>query len=202
MSRGGVFVNIVSFNILIAAILLVVIFLVFFSSKSSAIPLNQTTINFQPDPQNDKVIITEGWDASQLNKILADFQNIYKRDGYPPYSIDITQLTTQRYKLTFPKDIHPLLFSFLINYLAYPMGFDVQHRTVAGEMTMNFSFGGLEPQVLGQKAILYIPEDDQAHVVVYLHASSGANLVMTFSNLIWSTTDIYKPNSVVQYLHP
>jgi hypothetical protein len=85
--------------------------------------------------------------------------------------------------LTFPEDIHPFVFTSLVNYLLYPIEFAVVDRSiaVAGKATLDSAFEGIPESLCGEKAVLYIPEDDQDYDVVYLQTSSGANLAYSFS---------------------
>lgn len=83
--------------------------------------------------------------------------------------------------------MHPLLFTFLINYIAYPFDLDPSRRSivVGSKTTLNFLFEGIDPSLFGQKAILYLPENDQDHTFVYLHTASGASFANSFSELVW-----------------
>jgi len=142
--------------------------------------------SFVPDPNNDKVIIVRGWDDNELGKVIDDFINTYKNDGYPAYTIEPHKQGEKTLRLTFPKDIHPLLFTFLVNYAAYPFDLDFSHRSimVAGKTTLTSLFEGIDPSFIGQKAILYLPENDQDHDVVYMH-TAGNTFANSFSELAW-----------------
>ena len=91
------------------------------------------------------------------------------------------------YRLNFPEDIHPSLFASLINYLLYPIEIEIPGRsiTVAGKTTLNSAFEGIFESLIGEKAVLYVPEADQDHDVVYLQTESGANFANVFSESIW-----------------
>ena len=76
---------------------------------------------------------------------------------------------------------------FLINYLAYPFDLDSKNRSiiVGGKTTLNSGFEGIDSSLVGKKAILYVPENDQDHDVVYMQTESEVNLANTFSELKW-----------------
>jgi hypothetical protein len=152
-----------------------------------ATPQQTNVTPFVPDPKNDKVIVVKGWDENELRKIFADFIKTYENEGYPPYSIEPHKQQERLYRLQFPKDIHPLLFTFLINYMAYPFDFDLTNRSilVAGKTTLTRGFEGLDQSLIGEKALLYLPENDQDHAVVYMHTSSGTTFANLFSELVW-----------------
>ena len=140
---------------------------------------------FTPDPNNDKVILVKGWKEDELHKILDDF---IEEDvsNMPPPKIDIHKRYTTLYSLTFPQDIHPTQFGFLVNYLAYPMNFGPPERSivVAGKTTLNSDFQ--VPQSLtGKKAIVYLPENDQEYDVIYLQTEDGATFANSFNEGVW-----------------
>ena len=149
--------------------------------ESASIP------NFTPNPQNDKVILVKGWNEVEIQKIIHDFIETYKNDGYSAYTIEPHKQSENLYRLTFSQDIHPLLFTFLVNYIAYPFDLDYKNRSiiVGGKTTLNAGFEGLDSSLVGKKAILYIPENDQDHDVVYMQTESGINLLMSFNSLKW-----------------
>src|SRR2546423_9947111 len=86
-----------------------------------ASPESASIQNFTSNPQNDKAILVKGWNEVEIQKIIHDFIETYKNDGYPAYTIEPHKQSENLYRLTFPQDIHPLLFTFLVNYLAYPV---------------------------------------------------------------------------------
>jgi hypothetical protein len=51
---------------------------------------------------------------------------------------------------------------------------------------LNTGFDGIDPSLLGQKAIFYLPKDDEDHHVVYMKTESGLNLACSFSESGWS----------------
>jgi hypothetical protein len=152
-----------------------------------ASPESATIPSFTPNPENDKVILAKGWNEVEIRKIINDFIETYKNDGYPAYTIEPHKQSENLYRLTFPQDIHPLLFTFLVNYLAYPFDLDFKNRSiiVGGKTTLNSDFEGIDSSLVGKKAILYIPENDQDHDVVSMQTESGVNLANSFNELKW-----------------
>lgn len=140
---------------------------------------------FTPDLQNDKVIRVTGWNEDELRKILDDFVE-EDLSGAPRYKIEIEKLEEESYRLTFPQDIHPTVFTFLVNYLAYPIDFDLQGRsvTVVGKSTLNSAFG-ISDALVGEKAIIYVPENDEDCDVVYLLTEAGASFQNSLDEMIW-----------------
>jgi len=136
---------------------------------------------FEPDANNDKVIIVYGWNEDELLTILDGFA-AEDRPGAPVYRIEMRQQREDCYRLTFPEDIHPFLFTTLVNYLLYPIELGIGDRSisVAGKTTLTRAFEGIPESLWGQRAVLYVPEDDQDHDVVYLQTESGLNLAYSF----------------------
>lgn len=138
-----------------------------------------TVSSFTPDPNNDKVIIVSGWNGDELRGILDDFI-AEDTSGSPPLEVASQMQYDNCYRLTFPRDIHHLEFTALVNYLLYPIDFGTRDRSLAvvGKATLNSSFAGIPESLSGQKAVFYVPENDQDHDVVYLQTESGGNLAI------------------------
>jgi len=142
---------------------------------------------FTPDPHNDKQVFVQGWDETEMRKIIADFVKAYENDGYPPYSIEPHKQNDKLFRLQFPSDIHPLLFTFLVNYIAYPFDLDPENRRilVAGTTTLTRGYDGLDDSLIGRMALFYLPENDQDHDVVYMHFSDRTTYANSFNDLVW-----------------
>ncbi|HXF39715.1 MAG TPA: hypothetical protein VN687_08380 [Blastocatellia bacterium] len=142
---------------------------------------------FDATPDNDKVLIVKGWSEGELRKIIQDFVELYKEYPYPEYVIEIHNGDGALYRLTFPKDIHPRLFTFLVNYAAYPFDLPLGGRTilVAGRATLTSGYAGIADSHLGQQALFYLPENDEDHAVVYMQMESGVSFANDFSKLVW-----------------
>jgi uncharacterized protein (DUF983 family) len=129
---------------------------------------------FAPDANNDKVIIVRGWNENELLAILNGFA-ARDQPGAPECRIEIQPQEEDCYRLRFPLDIHPFLFTSLVDYLLYPSEIAIGNRLVAaaGKTTLDSAFEGIPETHYGQEALLYVPEDDRDHDVVYLQTKSG-----------------------------
>ncbi|MEK6280256.1 MAG: hypothetical protein AABN95_07850 [Acidobacteriota bacterium] len=145
---------------------------------------------FSADPENDKVITVSGWNEVELRQILEGFI-AENSSGWPPYKVDLHEEYKNRFRLSFPEDIHPSLFAFLVNYAMYPIEFETKQRRiiVAGRATLNEAFDGIPEEFLGQKAILYVPENDEEHDVVYLQTETGMNFANSLGENDWRQVD-------------
>ncbi|HMG75755.1 MAG TPA: hypothetical protein VK582_19800 [Pyrinomonadaceae bacterium] len=129
---------------------------------------------FIPDPNNDKVITVSGWNEEELGKALDDFTG--QDTSGSPRKIDIQKRFENLYRLTFPEDISVFDFMALVNYLNYPIDLGSPEReiTVAGTTTLSSAFAGIPESLWGKSAILYVPETDEDHDVVYMQTEAGA----------------------------
>ena len=153
---------------------------------------------FTPDPNNDKAILIEGWSEDELRRILDDFVE-QDLKAFAAFRIQIEERLENSFVLIFPEDIHPAEFVSLINYLAYPIHFDAAGRAivVAGKTTLNADFDGLPKSLAGKKAILYIPDNDEDHDVVYLQTESSMTLAKSFNEVAWRMVkDPRLPNTI------
>jgi len=68
--------------------------------------------------------------------------------------IEPHQQSENLYQLKFPIGIHPQIFIYLINYLAYPFDLNLTNRSifVVGQATLNTGFEGVDPSLIGQKS--------------------------------------------------
>src|SRR5256884_9527923 len=156
---------------------------------------------FTPDPDNDKVIVVKGWNEDELQRILDDFV-AEDSSGVASYKIEVEKRDEDLHRLTFPQDIHAALFGFLVNHLAYPTNFVLTGRsiTVAGKTMLSSDFQGIPKSLVGSKAIIYVPEDDQDYDVVYLQTESGATLANSFSDGVWRNVNNARLSSEVKTL--
>jgi hypothetical protein len=143
---------------------------------------------FTPDPNNDKAILVEGWNEDELRKILDDFVE-QDLSAFAAFRIELEKRFENSFVLTFPEDIHPAEFISLINYLAYPFQPDTTGRAivVAGKTTLNSDFDGLPESFAGKQAILYIPDNDEDHDLIYLQTESSMTLAKSFNEVAWRT---------------
>lgn len=155
---------------------------------------------FVPDSKNDKIIMVTGWNEGELRKILDDFIE-EDLSGAPPYKIEIEKRYESTFRLIFPRDIHPTVFTSLINYVAYPIGFGLQERpvTVVGKTTLDSAFGVSE-SLIGETAIIYVPENDEDYTAVYMQTEAGASFANLLDEMIWRPIDNARLSSAVKML--
>jgi uncharacterized membrane protein YhaH (DUF805 family) len=140
--------------------------------------------SFAPTPNNHTTILVRGWDRPDLNKILSDFEATYK---IPKENIEIARRADGAQIIHFPNDIHPRLLLYLVNYLQYPKGFDLSHRTIGvlAHAQLSQAFGMPDPSLDGKPATIYVPEADAAHDVVYADVQARGAFVVTLADFEW-----------------
>lgn len=156
--------------------------------------------SFTPDPNNDKVIITSGWKETELKRIVDDFRE--QDDVAPPMEIEIQPHHEAQFLLTFPADIAPWEFAALVNYLNYPFDFDLANRSlmIAGRTTLNSDFHGIPESLMGKKAIVYVPENDDDYTVVYLQAETGDTFAESMNEMGWQSVDAPRLPAAIRML--
>lgn len=169
-----------------AAVIVLPLVLVLIAKPVKAEDAQTDLAPFTPDPDNDKSILIQGWNEDELRQILDDFVE-QDLSAFAAFRIEIQKRFENSCALTFPEDIHPDEFVCLINYLAYPIDFDLTGRSiiVAGRTTLNSDFDGLPKEFEGKKALLYIPESDDDYQVVYLQVESGGTLAKSLNEGDW-----------------
>jgi hypothetical protein len=156
-----------------------------FAKPAAAEILKADIPPFTVDPRNDKSIVISGWTEDELRKALDDFIEDGSSDSPP--KVDVQKRLENLYLLTFPEDIRPSEFVAMVNYLNYPIDLSPAGRaiTVAGRATLNSDFEGIPQSLIGKKAVLYVPENDEDYDVVYLRAETGTILENSFNRETW-----------------
>jgi len=170
-----------AFLIPVAVIVLPLVLVLIAKPVKADIP--QTDLSpFTPNPDNDKMILVQGWNEEELRDMLDDFVE-EDLSAFAAFRIEILKRFENCFELTFPEDIHPVEFVSLINCLAYPINFGPAGRSiiVAGRATLNSDFDGLPKSLEGKKALLYLPENGEAYDVVLLQTESGVTLAKSFN---------------------
>jgi hypothetical protein len=130
-----------------------------------------TTAQYVPNPQNDKTLIVYGWSSDEIKKILSDFAATYKVQGFKY----LLRTEDQPLRVVFPDDIESALFSFLVNYVQYPIGFDFKHRSIVstGTVTLTPDFGLPSLALSGKRALFYVPTNDNEYDLVYVRVGEN-----------------------------
>jgi hypothetical protein len=123
-----------------------------------------------PKPANGKEVVVRGWANEELSGILTDFADAYDNDLGPHFDYEVQPHDNGSIHVTFPHDIPALQFSFLVNYVQYPKNYDLKGRSISvvGKALITPDFHPPSNSLVGQKAIFYIPSNDQKYDLVYV----------------------------------
>jgi len=125
-----------------------------------------------PIAMSDKELLVRGWSDSELRQILGDFQRL-SGDRLPAsFSTKIHAADGAFSRVTFPADIPAVDFCFLVNYVQYPKGFDLNSRTlvVAGRATIASEFLPSDQSFVGKRILVYVPSEDKRYDEVFAQA--------------------------------
>ena len=134
-------------------------------------------------------LLVEGWNDSELRKIISDFQHI-DNDQPWSFSTEIHAGPGWGLRVTFPTGIEPDCFCFLINYAQYPKKFDLKSRTilVAGKATINSDFLPSDQSLIGERMLFYVPSNDTDYDVIYAQVR-GQGYKYPFSSDRWQRVE-------------
>jgi len=135
---------------------------------------------------SDKELFVRGWSDAEVRQIVGDFQQMY-RDRLPSnFSTEVHAREGGVLRVTFPSDIKPEFFCWLINYFQYPRNFDFKSRTilVAGRATISSDFLTTDQSLIGKRIMFYIPTDDKDYDVVFAQVE-GQSYEYPFTSERW-----------------
>jgi hypothetical protein len=180
---------IVAFVVIIVAIVVAVIAILSAKIQRGEREDARLTSLFVPDPNNQTALVVRGWNRDELQKIITDFSHSYGITDTSGFHIDAKDGHTL--EITFPSDIQPKLLMFLVNYVQYPKGFDLTHRSigVVGHALLTPAFGAPDPKLNGRRATIYVPANYTEYDVVYVRLETGETYRVPFSDMGWQATD-------------
>lgn len=135
---------------------------------------------------SNKEIAVRGWNASELRQIVGDFQQMYRDRIASNFSTGLQVGDGEVLRVTFPGDITPQLFCWLVNYIQYPKDLDLKSRTilVAGNATISSDFLPSDQSLIGKRIMLYIPTEDTRYDQVFAQVD-GLSYEYPFSSERW-----------------
>ncbi|WP_129776503.1 hypothetical protein [Peristeroidobacter soli] len=173
--------------VLVAAAATVVIILLFRGKISGLMSREPPPkgVAFVPDPNSDKRIVASGWTNDELTRILRDFAKLYTLDD--SFASWVKTGDSKAVVISFPNDIPPDLFFFLVNYLNYPNAYELsnRHLAIAGKATLTAAFDVPQPFLVGRSAKVYVPEGDKEFDLVYVTLPSGESYKISFTDHQW-----------------
>jgi hypothetical protein len=141
------------------------------------------------NPSNKTTLSIRGWHRAEVDQILEDFYRLYSLPDSS--SLRIEAKSNDIFVLTFPQDIQPKLFLFLVNYIQYPKNFDLTHRFIGvlGRVVLTPGFGAPDSALVGKLTVIYVPANDTEYDLVYARVESGTTYRIPFTTLSWKMTE-------------
>jgi hypothetical protein len=166
--------------------LLAILLLRFMAGLQTAVTQDKLmTASFVADPNNKTSLSVRGWNRPELAKILTDFRRLYDLPEASEWVIE--EKSGDVFTVTFPRDIQPKLFLFLVNYCRYPKDLDLNGRSIGvlGRAVLTAAYGVPDDSLIGKEAEIYVPADDIEYDEVYARVERGEAYRIPFTNLIW-----------------
>ena len=129
--------------------------------------------------QNDKLVISDNITATEIDRILTGFCNMYNKEKYQAQP-RLYKLSEKQFAITFPYDIEFEFFCYFINYVRYPMGFDKSFE-VTGWTTTKSGETWITEKSAGKRVMLFIPADDTEYDNVYLTTEDSIGYKLGFA---------------------
>jgi hypothetical protein len=150
--------------------------------------LSEMQSAYEPNPDNRSSIDVVGWKQDEINRILADFRGNY---GLPDSSLAVTKHGDGQFRVSFPHDIEPRIFFFLVNYIRYPKEMDLRARRIGvlGRARLSRAYGIPDSSLDGKSARFYVPANDKEFDNIYVQLESGRAFKIPFTRLIWESVD-------------
>src|SRR5665213_2525617 len=150
--------------------------------------LSEMRSAYEPNPDNGSSIEVIGWNQDEIHGILAGFRRIY---GLSDSALAVTRHWDGQFRVSFPHDIEPQIFFFLVNYIRYPKELDFQARRlgVLGRARLSRAFGIPDTSLDGMSARFYVPANDKEFDNVYVQLDSGKAFKIPFTRLIWEPVE-------------
>ncbi len=125
-----------------------------------------------PIVMSDEELLVRGWSDTELRQILGDFQRLSGNRLPSNFSTEIHAADGAVLRVTFPADIPSVDFCFLVNYVQYPKGFDLNSRPilVAGRATITSDFLPSDQSLVGKRILVYVPSEDKRYDEVFAQA--------------------------------
>ena len=138
-------------------------------------------------------VAVRGWARAELQRIIVDFSSRY---DVPESAIELDARTDGVSTLIVPGEITPETLCFLVNYLNYPNGFDLTGRSIGVSARTALPRGFGPPDLVGKRALIYVPSDDAEYDQVYVQCADKSYQVR-LADFRWQVTvDARMPTTI------
>jgi len=139
----------------------------------------ETTPGHIQGGQSDKLVAITGMDYATVQKIVADFANMYsERKALPEF--EIQQTGSQGAIISFSDDMNFELFCFFVNYVQYPKG-ESTTQTVRGWSSLYGSSSFLTPDLSSKTGMFFLSPNDRDYDRVWFVTGENVDYMISFA---------------------
>ncbi len=140
----------------------------------------------QPDLEKGRLLVS-GWSFSELQRVLTDFESLYELN---PSSIALRRDDGEWLEVSWPNAISSDHALFLVNYIHYPMDFELNGRSICAVGVWDLTEGaGPEDIPIGTPVKYYVPTDNTAYDEVFAMLEDRRSFQIPFTNFKWRPID-------------
>ncbi|MEO0591879.1 MAG: hypothetical protein AAFZ11_15160 [Pseudomonadota bacterium] len=152
-------------------------------------------VEMPPDLDRGRVLV-KGLSEAELAKILSEFGELYQ---LAPRTFTHKCAGEEHREVSWTQPIATGHAQFLVNYLHYPRGFDLERASPCAVGVIPITPGtGPEGVSPGKLVKLYVPSDDTEYDVLYAALENGSTYVIPFTNHKWTKTTERRDNEFVR----
>ena len=119
------------------------------------------------EEENDKLIIVQNVNRESIKKVVQQICNLYNADAYKLLP-RIIEFSDRKFAIFFPYNIRFEEFCYVVNYLYYPQGLNLDYEPIIkGWTTICSNDLWVTQELVGKKISLFIPSGDQEYNNVY-----------------------------------
>lgn len=143
-----------------------------------------------PRTINDKMLYVGGWSAAETTRILEAFATLYRSQLPRDFDFKVASGGGVQ-RVTFPHDLSPWMFFYLVNYANYPKEVEPKGRHVlaAATLTLTPDFELPAQSLYGHKATIYVPAGDTEYNFIYLRIDGGGTWKVPFEEGAWTRVE-------------
>ena len=128
---------------------------------------------------NDKIIVVDNADHTNIKKALTEFCDIYNKNEYAALP-RLWRLTSDSFAVTFPYDIDFSTYCFAVNFLKYPI--DIKwHAQVRAWATTKPDDDWITDKSANKQVMLFLAVGDKEYDNVFLTTSDNIGYKLGFA---------------------
>lgn len=128
---------------------------------------------------NDKLIIIQSGSIANARLALSRFNEMYRLDD-DGIQLHLRDLGEDKLAVTFPGNISFDIFCFAINFLQYPTDLKWSAQ-ITGWATIYTGDDWVIPEIAGEQAMFYLPQNDTEYDMVLMTTSQNAMYQISFA---------------------